>query len=137
MNEQEIEFPAEAPSLTHIFTWVAAKLKETSFTPKRKKEIELVLEEIVVNIIHYAYDDRPGKLTLKYSQASDRVTFTVKDWGNPFDPTKLPMSPDINSKLNQRQEGGLGLHFIHKLSDQVAYEHKHEMNHLVITFFIR
>ena len=134
MSSQEIEFPAEATSLPEIFTWVTTSLKNTPTSSKRKTEIELAMEEIIVNIIHHAYDDKPGKLTLSQTVAAQSITFTIKDWGKPFDPTEPPNSLNPNASLVDRKEGGLGLHITHKYVSEMHYKSEGKVNCLVLHF---
>lgn len=85
------------------------------------KKIRLAVEEIVVNVIDYAYPQ--GAIDNIYIEAAandERVKFTIIDSGKDFNPTEQP-DVDINIPGDQRPIGGLGLHLVRKFMDSVNY----------------
>jgi len=58
------------------------------------------------------------------------------DWGKPFNPTTKP-KPDLESGLDERKEGGLGIFFIKKFMDEVSYTRSDCMNLLTIAKYIK
>lgn len=100
--------------------------------------INLLLEEALVNVISYAYP--PGqeddiRLVAQYDDIDGALTLEISDTGMPFDPTAAP-EPDINAPAEARRTGGLGIHLVRALSDDLQYYRSAERNHLVIKFFI-
>jgi serine/threonine-protein kinase RsbW len=84
--------------------------------------INLVLEEIITNIIFYAYDDDNEHIIdieLKYE--NDEVNRVINDDGNAFDPTKAESGGDVEKDVNSRKVGGLGIHFIKSFTDSLKY----------------
>lgn len=98
--------------------------------------INLALEEIVTNVMLYAYPGRnDGKVYVEYmsvESAEDRqLVFTVSDSGIPFDPTQKA-DADISLSAEEREIGGLGIHLVRQLMDEIRYEHVDDKNILTL-----
>lgn len=96
---------------------------------KRKtQELHLVIEEAVVNVVNYS---SATMMELRAWQEGDSLYVAVTDDGIPFDPTQYP-PPDLTVPGHERQVGGLGIHYIRKMSDGVAYRREDGKNILTI-----
>ena len=83
--------------------------------------ISVVLDEAVSNAINHGYDAGVrGEIAVRLRRAGDRVLVEVEDDGRPFDPLQVP-PPDLTLPLEQRPIGGLGIHLIRNLMDEVSY----------------
>lgn len=83
--------------------------------------LKLAVEEVVVNIISYAYSGKEDeKIDLSVVYAPERITVTITDSGFPFDPTSKP-EPDISLPLEKRPIGGLGTYLMKHLMTKVTY----------------
>ena len=100
-------------------------------------QITMAVEEIFVNISHYAYDGREGEaeITFSYDENSKMVEMTFSDSGIPFDPTRSA-SPDITLKPGERKSGGMGIHIVKKTMDEVLYDYPGGKNLLTIRKYI-
>lgn len=81
----------------------------------------LVADEVCTNIIHYGYGEGGGPITLSFDRDGRAMTLTVGDNGTPFDPEDAP-APDTTSSWEERKIGGLGLHLVKAMMDEVHYE---------------
>lgn len=130
----ECTFPAQLDQLAEAMTFLAAFAADQGMSPERVGEIELVAEEVLVNIINYAYPDGGGDITVRCaSDAAGQVTITFIDSGTAFDPLALP-PPDISADIDERRIGGLGVFFVKELSEDVSYARRGDTNQLTITF---
>ena len=98
--------------------------------------INLALEEAVSNVMLYAYPGRnDGKVFVEFAKAKDeqgeKLIFTISDSGIPFDPTAKPEA-DITLSAEDRAIGGLGIHLVRKLMDEIRYERQDEKNILTL-----
>jgi sigma-B regulation protein RsbU (phosphoserine phosphatase) len=98
--------------------------------------INLALEEAVSNVMLYAYPGRnDGKVFVEFAKAKDeqgeKLIFTISDSGIPFDPTAKPEA-DITLSAEERAIGGLGIHLVRKLMDEIRYERQDEKNILTL-----
>jgi anti-sigma regulatory factor (Ser/Thr protein kinase) len=83
--------------------------------------LNVVLDEAVSNAINHGYDAGVrGKIAVRLRRGADRVEVEVEDDGRPFDPLQAP-PPDLTLPLERRPIGGLGIHLIRNLMDEVSY----------------
>jgi anti-sigma regulatory factor (Ser/Thr protein kinase) len=95
--------------------------------------IRLAVEEIITNSIKYSSLDS-GDLTLDVHVFFHprKVTVQIEDDGIPFNPLSMG-EPDVDSELDKRKAGGLGIHFLRHLMDGVSYERREGKNILRMT----
>lgn len=97
------------------------------------KDLHLAVEEAVVNIINYAYGDTKGDFEIACASHKDgRFTVEISDTGIPFNILLMP-PPDITADIAERRIGGLGVHLIKNLMDEVAYRYEDNRNILTLT----
>ena len=83
--------------------------------------LNVVLDEAVSNAINHGYDvGVRGEIAVRLRRRPDSVLVEVEDDGRPFDPLQAP-PPDLTLPLEQRPVGGLGIHLIRNLMDEVSY----------------
>ena len=83
-------------------------------------DIDLAVEEASTNIVRHAYGpDHAGDILVQVAAADDTVRITLTDWGLPFN-TEDMMPLDVGAPVEARTKGGMGLHLIHKLMDDVT-----------------
>ena len=131
MTEQT--FPAKTESLPDILGFVEETLDSYECPMKLQMALCVAIEEVFVNIAHYAYGDGEGDVSLgmNFDDASRTVTFRMTDKGIPFDPLKKP-DPDITLSAEDRDVGGLGIFITKKTMDQVTYTYENGQNILTM-----
>ena len=90
--------------------------------------INLALEEVVSNVMLYAYPHSSGRVIVEHTAP---MVFTITDSGIPFDPTKQKEA-DITLSAEERQIGGLGIHLVRQIMDEVIYERIEDKNVLTL-----
>lgn len=95
-------------------------------------DINVVLDEVLSNILKYGYaDDAMHEIHVRLSANDASVEIGIEDDGAAFDPLASP-EPDLSLPLSQRPVGGLGLHFVRKLMDDVRYTRENDHNYLFL-----
>lgn len=95
--------------------------------------LNLAIEEAVTNVILYAYPNGThGTVEITATKKDGSLEFIISDSGVPFDPTAAP-EPDINASVQERPIGGLGIHLVRTIMDNVSYEYKNGRNILTLT----
>ena len=94
-------------------------------------KIDLAVEEIFVNIAHYAYNPTVGEAWITASFVDNVLTVVFKDNGKEFNPIAKE-DPDITLSAEERDVGGLGIFLTKKFMDSVDYEYKNGQNVLTI-----
>jgi anti-sigma regulatory factor (Ser/Thr protein kinase) len=88
----------------------------------------LAFDELLSNIIYYAYqDDNEHEIEIQVDLTETSVTATIMDDGVAFNPFGLD-EPDTTTSLQSREIGGLGIHLVRQIIDQVGYEHRDGKN---------
>lgn len=100
--------------------------------------VNLALEEVVSNVMLYAYPkDKIGQVFVEFTKhpipntQQSTLVFTITDGGVPFDPTQQA-EPDITSPAEDRKIGGLGIHLVRQLMDEIHYRREEGKNILTL-----
>jgi anti-sigma regulatory factor (Ser/Thr protein kinase) len=97
-----------------------------------RRSVNVALDELLTNTISYGFAGRGGgQVTIEAELGADRLSVTVTDDGRPFDPLGVA-SPDTALPVEQRKIGGLGLHLVRRLMDDVSYERRADRNVVVL-----
>jgi serine/threonine-protein kinase RsbW len=84
-------------------------------------DLNVVLDEALNNIITHGFPaGAQGEIVVRLSVQGPAAIVEVIDGGRAFDPLQAP-APDLTLPLRERQPGGVGIHFIRTLMDDVAY----------------
>lgn len=129
----EKTFVAHLESLKPIMDWLRVHGRDSGFLEAQWNKIEVAIEEVLVNIIRYAYPDHKGWIFFSCHMIPDKqIEFVIKDMGKPFNPAKenRPIPDDI--PLEDRKEGGLGLFLMKAYMDEVRYERVDPYNILTL-----
>jgi anti-sigma regulatory factor (Ser/Thr protein kinase) len=95
--------------------------------------LNLVLEELITNTIFYGYEDQNEHfIQIEISFENQVITMQIEDDGKEFNPL-LMAEPDIELSVQDREIGGLGIHFVRKLMDEVTYNRTNNKNILTLT----
>lgn len=105
---------------------------EVASCPKESYAIHLVCEELVVNVVSYAYaDEAEGYLKIQIEKADGAITIRFIDGGVAFNPLEREM-PDVSLSMEERQIGGLGIFLTVQMMDEVQYERINNENVVTI-----
>jgi serine/threonine-protein kinase RsbW len=129
----EIKISNKLSELDRLNQCLAAFGQRHGFTSKVMHDLNLALEEILINIISYGYtDDREHEIKVRLSTKAGEVNAEVEDDGRPFNPLEAPQA-DITKSLEERTIGGLGIHLVRQLMDDLGYKRLADKNLLTIT----
>ena len=93
---------------------------------------ELILEELLVNIISYAYEEAgTGIIRVSANVEGSTVTLEFRDRGREFNPLERE-APDLEADIEDRPIGGLGIFLVMELASSVTYERAGDENVLRI-----
>jgi anti-sigma regulatory factor (Ser/Thr protein kinase) len=83
-------------------------------------KIKLAVDEACANVIKYAYHGDTSKgIVVKYNFSKKRISIIIEDSGEKADPEKIR-----GRDLDDVRPGGLGMHFIRRVFDQVEFDAK-------------
>lgn len=130
---EKLTLPATLDKFEEMMSFVREQASKAGFEAAIVNKIALAAEEVLANVINYAYPDGGGDLTIETGLSSDNRNFvmTLVDSGNPFDPLNHE-DPDINAPVEERSIGGLGIFMVKKIMDDVQYRREGDRNILVM-----
>lgn len=107
--------------------------EEVSAHPSVEYAVRLACEEVIVNIISYAYAaGADGYIELDITDEGKELRIEICDGGRPFNPIDK-QSPDVTQSLEERNIGGLGIYLVLQTMDRVTYLYEEGKNKLVLT----
>ena len=126
-------FPAKTEVLSDVLGFVDQMLDSFECPMRIQTAICVAIEEVFVNVAHYAYGEGEGDMSLGigFDEESRSITFRMTDKGIPFDPLKKP-DPDITLSADEREIGGLGIFITKKTMDSVTYAYENSENVLTM-----
>lgn len=96
--------------------------------------INLALEEIITNIIYYAFEDKSEHIIdIKIALEKNSLNIKIADRGKPFNLLEMPKPDDLNKNIAERKIGGLGIYFVRNLMDKINYSRNDGKNILYLT----
>lgn len=130
---KELTVPATLEELETVQAFIEGELETYGCPMKTMLQVSVAVEEIYVNIAHYAYHPEIGEATVRCAVGGDPLQVTIQflDSGKPFDPLAKP-DADITLSAEERQIGGLGILMVKKTMDDVVYEYKDGCNVLTL-----
>lgn len=106
--------------------------EEVASCSKELYALHLVCEELVVNVVSYAYTDQTNAyLNIEIEKTNGQITIKFIDGGMAFNPLEKKL-PDTSLPLEERQIGGLGIFLTTRMMDEVSYERAGNENVLTI-----
>ena len=108
--------------LPRISEAVTEFLEGQEASPGAVYAANLAIEELVTNIIKYGYDDQdPHEISLGLSAENRLFKIEIRDDGHEFNPFDQP-EPDTSLPADEREIGGLGIHFVRHMLDSYDYQ---------------
>ena len=127
-------FPAQQDQLEGVQQFIEEQMEQYSCPDKVKFQLAVAVEEIFVNIAHYAYQpEQAGTATVRCCVGGDPLQVTIQflDNGTPFNPLAKE-DADITLSAEERRIGGLGILMVKKSMDTVDYAYEDGKNTLTI-----
>ncbi len=118
--------------LNSLTAEVEALGERENWPPALVFKANLVLEELTLNINNYGDNDGIRQIEITLNSETDRLIIEVIDDGSPFDPTTDATLPDTNAPIEDRPVGGLGLHLVRTMMDEMQYKREQGKNHVIL-----
>jgi len=130
---ERLELPAVDAHLPELLEFIRARIFDGGFDDGTAMKLELAIEEMLVNVVHYAYPGSSGTVSVSAgNNGTGDFVIEIADRGIPFDPLAAPEA-DTTASIEDRAIGGLGIFFMRKVVDDVRYRREDGFNILTLT----
>ena len=124
MAEQQIVIKNELPQIIAVNQKFETFAEEFDIPQSVAVRFNVIFDELLNNVISYAYiDDDEHDIEVRMKRAGTRLTVTISDDGVPFNPLSME-KPDTDLSLEDREDGGMGIHLVRNLVDDVSYQRR-------------
>ena len=128
-----LKVDAGPDALERILDAVEEFGEQEDWEPDLLFRVKLVLEELGLNVVNYGGGDETPDIEITVASEPDVLTITISDNGLPFDPLNDAPPPDLTSPIENRPIGGLGIHLVRTMMDEMSYRRENGRNHLALT----
>lgn len=126
------KFKRTPDELKAIFHYLENQYSELGLSGKCKSEIDLSVEEIFMNMVRHNSGSRHDIEISLVRPGPGRVVIHLRDHENvPFDLTKLE-ELDVDAHAEKLQPGGLGIHLVRRMMDEVKFEHRNGISRITL-----
>jgi serine/threonine-protein kinase RsbW len=123
-SAKQLTVPGRYDQISAICSFVAQGAEKAGLDEDATFHVQLACDEACTNIIEHAYGgESEGEIAVSWQINRRTLTITLKDRGRPFNPDKVesPSIPQDPDEIDQLKIGGLGLHFMRRLMDEVTF----------------
>lgn len=107
--------------------------KEHALSENLVHAFNLCLDELFTNVVSYGYDDEGlHQIEIEIVHKEQTTVATIRDDGRAFNPLTEAPEPDLESPLEVRREGGLGVFFLKEMMDELEYRRVTGKNELTM-----
>jgi serine/threonine-protein kinase RsbW len=125
-------FPADDGQLRPLSEWFRKFARDNGVADSRALDFELCLNELVTNVIHYAYREKGRhEIRVALEREGRELRATIEDDGRAFNPLDQ-MPPTIPGSLEEAEVGGWGIPIVRALADDLSYERTDGRNRFTI-----
>ena len=106
--------------------------RDNNWPPDLTFQVNLVLEELWLNVVNYGHSGGFHEVEIELTSEAEALTIEITDDGKPFNPLNEALAPDVTASLNDRAVGGLGIHLVRTMMDEMRYKREGGRNHLIL-----
>ena len=122
MKTSSIKVESRTERLIEVRDFVSERARAFGFGDEDISKIALAVDEACTNVIKHAYRFDPTKtISVTVSGHGQAFEVSIRDSGKAFDPTRV-IRPDMKEYLTHYRRGGLGVHLMRSLMDNIEYE---------------
>ena len=128
-------FKKDSNQLQEIFLFLNKSWESFSLESKTRSELELAVEELFMNIVRHNPDEE-SPVDLSLDNDSDRIEISISSREERvFDITKTDKI-DLENYIAKEKSGGLGIHLVKELMDELRFEHADGISTITIIKYL-
>ena len=132
---REWTIPATKEAVAAVMHSLEREMEANECSEKKRRQLNIALEELMVNIVNYAYGEEHGIIRISYefwkTEGGVCLKLICADHGKSYNPLKKT-EPDVSLPAEKRKAGGLGIFMMKKLVDSIEYERVGGENQITI-----
>ena len=132
-NIKTFKQEANIDNYDELCSWIEKTRAEWNISKELANKIDICVEEVFANILHYAYSDKVGMFEVEFKKTEDNIILEFQDEGVVFNPLDKP-DPNLHLPPEKKAHGGLGIYLTKKMSNDVVYKRENNKNILTIIF---
>ena len=95
-------------------------------------QVNLILEELWLNVVNHGHENGEHVVDIELTSEAESLTIEITDDGKPFNPLENAPIPDVTAALGDRSIGGLGVHLVRTMMNEMRYSREDGKNHLIL-----
>ncbi len=131
--DKKLTLPNDIETIPQLSEFIDGVAEEAGLDMAFTMSLNLAIEEAVVNVMSYAYPEGTvGYVDIEMKVGGGKLCCILSDAGTPFDPTLNPEA-DTTLSVEERSIGGLGIHLMRQIMDDISYSYQDGHNVLTLT----
>lgn len=127
-----MDFSAQLAQLPEMLKFICDSAQKHRVPHAFLHKLELASEEVLVNIIHYAYQEGIGDIQILVKGGEHFFEVSFLDKGIAFNPLEKKIDTQSHLPVHERKIGGLGIFLVRKLIDEIEYQRVGDKNRLTL-----
>jgi serine/threonine-protein kinase RsbW len=127
----ELTIGSDIGEIPKISAMLEEGMHAYGFSDEDVLDTQLAVEEAIINIISHGYKKQGGWITVSCKVGPNHIEIQITDAAPQFDPLSIP-EPELDSTIEDREIGGLGVFLIRQLMDDCSYRYENGRNILVL-----
>ncbi len=133
LRRMEFELESQLAEIQELAEALDRFSKISAIPPKVLFRINLAIDELITNTITHGYAGNARRqIDVVVNRGDRHLEVELMDDGLPFNPLSVA-TPDTEAGIEDRALGGLGVHFVRTLIEQVEYRHDGARNIIRLT----
>jgi len=130
--KEKIKIENNHAELGRVVNWLEMLGDKYALSARIIFDLNLCLDELITNIISYGYnDEKIHQIEIIYEHIIDLLELRIIDDGKKFDPLQNE-NPELDLSLEDKPIGGLGIHLVKNIMDEVIYRYEKSKNILIL-----
>lgn len=131
-TEVSLKIRAAPDTLGRLNEAIESLSSQEDWPPDLLFTANLVIEELSLNVVNHAYHGEDGEFEIVIKSEDHALTIEIIDSGPPFNMLTDAPTPDVEAPIEDRPIGGLGIHLVKTMMDELEYRRERERNHLTM-----
>jgi serine/threonine-protein kinase RsbW len=128
----ELVIDSDIEKIPEISALLGEEMQTSGFGSEIILDTQLAVEEAITNVINHGYKKTGGKIEVSSRISPERIEVQIMDTAPRFNPLSVP-EPELDSAIEDRNIGGLGIFLIRQVMDEVSYRFEDGKNILSLT----